>query len=332
MSKNIIMQQKTASGYEELYPKADGDSSVIINNTTNQFLGGGSTVGDALEYLSKFGMYWWKEVFLEKTYGIKINDTYFSDIWEIKITNTDTYYFYSSNEIYGDEKGTHLRNPTTHTVRCTFLYGQLNSVYVDGVNVGTYVENLNIGHTYYAKNLTVSTPIKRGYVYITNRNNEQLLVRCNGYTTSSYITSQNTSDRYMFSPLNNAYPTLRQSDASGGKYWQLLSLYENFAKVGKIEFGSYIGTGSGDPTITFKGYPVFALIYQYDNAGQVYTTSGQAMLFYCENAQSLGRWTSYSQKFTLSGNSLTFTQGNGHSYNEIYNKSGQLYQYFALIQ
>ena len=60
MSKNIVMQQKTANGYEELYPKADGDGSVIINNTTNQFLGGGSTVGDALEYLSKFGMYWWK--------------------------------------------------------------------------------------------------------------------------------------------------------------------------------------------------------------------------------------------------------------------------------
>ena len=111
-----------------------------------------------------------EEGFLEKIYGIKISETYLSDAWEIKITDTNTYYFYSSNEIYADENGTHLRNPTTHTVRCTFLYGQLNYVYVDGVNVGTYVEQLDIRHTYYAKDLTSSTPLKRGYVYITNRN------------------------------------------------------------------------------------------------------------------------------------------------------------------
>ena len=73
MSKNIIMQQKTADGYEDLYPKADGDSSVIVNNTTNQFLGGGSTVGDALEYLSKYGMYWWKKVYQKPSYGVKSN-------------------------------------------------------------------------------------------------------------------------------------------------------------------------------------------------------------------------------------------------------------------
>ena len=76
MSKTIIMQQKTASGYEELYPKADGDSSVIVNNTTNQFLGGGSTVGDALGYLSKFGMYWWKKVKQAPVYGVNNTASY----------------------------------------------------------------------------------------------------------------------------------------------------------------------------------------------------------------------------------------------------------------
>lgn len=70
MSKNIIMQQKTASGYEELYPKTNTQEIISSNTTINQFLGGGNSLEDALGYLAGLNQHWWlkkvKRMFMDQ--------------------------------------------------------------------------------------------------------------------------------------------------------------------------------------------------------------------------------------------------------------------------
>lgn len=355
MSKNIIMQQKTADGYEDLYPKADGDSSVIVNNTTNQFLGGGSTVGDALEYLSKFGMYWWKKVYQKPSYGVKSSGSVGKyllnkNIYYKKHTSrsTETTFltekiFFYLNQPSADNQGNLVgQNPLPATLK---IYGYLIEAYGATRTKITFEMRSDDGSKYiwegkdssddnlwvladgaFIKLTSNSFKVETDYGdnYADNLGATwatTLTVRRTEYV--SYISSYTTTTTYICSSDPNAYPDQGNTDSSGAKYWKVGQPWEFLPKLGKVETGYYTGTGSGNVTLTFENAPQFLFAQRKDGDG-----GSVSALLWCKDVTHMVRLQSNKvngSQITQSGNNLIIN----YSY---LNDNAVAYQYFAITQ
>lgn len=347
MSKNIVMQQKTANGYEDLYPKADGDSSVIVNNTTNQFLGGGSTVGDALGYLSKFGMYWWKKVYQQPNYAIKYSSTVNTyTIFDRYVTypdlpNRERYYTVvdqyslvlytslncnSSGIIYGEGA---INVPLKISIRVVDQGGNNRGVVgysfqIDGAwtsFLGNYYVQRESGFFKATGSSSLTAPTRDINTGAGSKTLSTTIVQ-QGYLASSYISSYTTTTTYICSSDPNAYPDQGNTDSSGAQYWKVGQPWEFLPKLGKVETGYYTGTGSGNVTLTFENAPQFVFI-SYKST----TDGGHASCAWCKDSSNGPYWVTGSSiqanTITQSGNNLTFTD---------MNKNAVAYQYFAITQ
>ena len=356
MSKNIIMQQKTVDGYEELYPKANGDGSVIVNNTTNQFLGGGSTVGDALEYLSKFGMYWWKKVYQKPNYAVNSKastcpyERISTKISYYMMGLVETHYpenvnddrietnapFEVSNTLNVDEQGNLSLRPLRQATAEWAYQG-------DDDSSGTKYCWLTIAND--KKGDSAFIKVGSSYYWVEARSNYELYIILdidsntryydnytynfyvddrNGtvYIPKSYISSYTTTTTYICSSDPNAYPDQGNTDSSGAKYWKVGQPWEFLPKLGKVETGYYTGTGSGNVTLTFENAPQFVFI-----SYKISTGGGHVSCAWCKDLSQGPYWVTGSSTqandVTQSGNSLTFTS---------MNKNAVAYQYFAITQ
>lgn len=353
MSKNIVMQQKTADGYEDLYPKADGDSSVIVNNTTNQFLGGGSTVGDALGYLSKFGMYWWKKVEQVPTYGINNTKTL------SKATGRNSAWLYSAGVIYPNFPSQSVVDVSETVTYKTYPFQCSTTANVDAngkITLGSiasgsycywstshyndddgeYYQNdkravTSITAPFYVKTNNViyyvTGALQVNYIWVGSDDNKSAQYHLTNrdyaiYIPESYISSYTTTTTYICSSDPNAYPDQGNTDSSGAQYWKVGQPWEFLPKLGKVETGYYTGTGSGNVTLTFENAPQFVFI-SYKST----TDGGHASCAWCKDSSNGPYWVTGSSiqanTITQSGNNLTFTD---------MNKNAVAYQYFAITQ
>lgn len=347
------MQQKTADGYEELYPKANGDGSVIINNTTNQFLGGGSTVGDALEYLSKFGMYWWKKVEQVPTY--KINNTK----TESKATGRNSSWLYSAGVIYPNYPPQEVVNVNDFVTYKTYPFQCSATAEVDAngkITLGSVASdsycywttshyndedgegydttervNTTLTAPFYVKTNNViyyvnealyinyiwvgSDSTKHRQYHLTSKNNRAAI-----YIPESYISSYTTTTTYICSSDPNAYPDQGNTDSSGAKYWKVGQPWEFLPKLGKVETGYYTGTGSGGVTLTFENAPQFVCV----NSKSDNSSSGVVS------------WIKDSDiAWVLSNNARVSASINGNNLylgSSYINVNAVAYQYFAITQ
>ena len=350
MSKNIIMQQKTASGYEELYPKADGDGSVIVNNTTNQFLGGGSTVGDALEYLSKFGMYWWKKV--ESIPVWEINKTRQTDhiSWDAiyknvpspDITQNGNYDTFGPIDVWMSKEAEinlngeiTLVNPTQMQLAGMYSGGEYQTPSVIGrVEEPCYLKIK--GKFYYneikqssyvfpsvGNRTTVKTENGQYYYGGYFSYNANSLSKC--YILSPLLKGYETNITFIYSSNPNEYPDFGETDSSGAKYWKIGQPWDFLPKMGKIETGYYVGNGNNSamPVLVFKNAPQLICI--------IATGSGQGyMLQWIKGSNKAFHASSgYSPVMnidaTQTGNSFTW-------YNGYMNFKDEGYYYFAITQ
>ena len=342
MSKNIIMQQKTADGYEELYPKANGDGSVIVNNTTNQFLGGGSTVGDALGYLSKFGMYWWKKVYQKANWVINKTTRGLSQ------APNSSYYFIAVPNISPNFPSSMYSNEKyyTYPVQCSYDLILSNSgeltlgTLMSGFRAVWYWDENEDGGRYHSTDVEILNNLpfyfKNGdNFYYVESGRDPELEKIRNQTTYNllwdstkivkcvpYISSYTTTTTYICSSDPNAYPDQGNTDSSGAKYWKVGQPWEFLPKLGKVETGYYTGTGSGNVTLTFENAPQFVFI-----SYKISTGGGHASCAWCKDLSQGPYWVTGSSTqandVTQSGNSLTFTS---------MNKNAVAYQYFAITQ
>ena len=363
MSKNIVMQELTASGYEELYPKTNTQEIVSSNATINQFLGGGDSLEDALGYLAGLNQHWWLKKSEENVYGVT----------QTKITTTIT----SSSLAYG-KFGTESR-PTTlpQTVKVEWsnsLKATANGLEMVNSNVGTFqfrdcwsVNDDDGYESYYFYPdalqwpLTsdgdglANEPLKNKYVryndgdiyiapkgnsieYITDNSrgsstNTNIFLRCRTYTSTSteYPTYKCSSTLLgtssVYSYVSSANPLAFPDNGAtqdGAQYWYIGHPFENVSRFGKVELRRYYGTRSGVPSVTFEGTPMF--FATYDN-----TSTNSYTTFYIRDSvkdpaflTSGGGYNKGSP--VLSGKTLTFgTQSTT-------NAANVLYTWFAITQ
>ena len=353
MSKNIVMQELTASGYEELYPKTNTQEIVSGNTTINQFLGGGESLEDALGYLAGLNQHWWLKKSEENVYGVIEN----SILNESQYVRTG--YFGSSSsspEIIGpislefsDSLSTNGADvvmvnstKTTFNFECYYTYDTENDRYYYYCNpywatsyqrnhralVGKYVRVQN--------GVIFKTTDYSGAQYKPtgsggSRGNISLILASGSTTSRSYYTYRYSSEivgtkptyTYVSSPNPSAYPD-NGATQDNAQYWYIGQPFTYLPRLGKVEVGSYVGTGSSSWGITFENTPQFVHISSN-------TAPNNQVGFWINPKQVLNYWVRSGSQSTipsiLSEKTLSCSSSSA-----AMNNTNTTYQYFAITQ
>lgn len=265
MSKNIVMQELTASGYEELYPKTSASEVNFSDTTINQFLGGGEGAESALAYLSNFGKYWWKRSGNQTVYKMATAPT----------QDLDTYFFAGKPSEGTSDTIVMCDSLSVNKQTGAFIPVNQQSVYVkiyrdDGVYfqwgsktgmswVSGMVSSETTGKYFYKDSNWYYAPQGLEPSY-NSTSHFYILGKGNGYLVSSMAETKEVTD-FVYSDSDSTYPKYGTSHTDGLIYWYIGSLLEAFPEMGKVETMSYIGTGSSSGiTLIFQRRPIFIAI------------------------------------------------------------------------
>lgn len=284
MSKNIVMQELTASGYEELYPKTSASEVNFSDTTINQFLGGGEGAESALAYLSNFGKYWWKRsgnqtVYKMATASTEDSNTYFFAGKPSQETS-DTIVMCDSLSV---NKQTGAFIPVNQQSIYVKIYDDNGTRFQWGSKTGIswvsgMVSEETTGKYFYKDSNWYYAPYGLEPSY-NNTSRFFILGKGNGYLVSSVAETKEVID-FVYSDSDSTYPKYGASYTDGLAYWYLGSLLEAFPEMGKVETTSYIGTGStSGTTLAFLRRPLFIAIIPSS--------------FNSDNNNSFFFWTSY---------------------------------------
>lgn len=331
MSKNIIMQQKTASGYEELYPKTNTQEIISSNTTINQFLGGGNSLEDALGYLAGLNQHWWLKKSEENVYGL------------VKTALSKQYIYVSSRRgdfIVSGKKGSAVSvNQKTGALSLVDSENFSKTVQYDSED-GYYPYSVfhaaNSKYVYWKGEYYEAYP-KEGdiyygaHLYFAYHNSDTYAVTISDgvlsyvktYQLSSTVVGTKPTYTYVSSPNPSAYPD-NGATQDNAQYWYIGQPFTYLPRLGKIEVGSYVGTGSSSWGITFENTPQFVHILSN-------TVPNNQVGFWINPKQVLNYWVRSSSQSTISS-ILSEKTLSCSSSSAAMNNTNTTYQYFAITQ
>lgn len=291
MSKNIVMQELTASGYEELYPKTSASEVNFSDTTINQFLGGGEGAESALAYLSNFGKYWWRRNGNQTVYKMTTSASAASSV-----------YFFAGKPSDGTT-GTIIMCDSLSVNKQTGAFVPVNQqsvavkfYYDDGSyfqwGSSTYVSLVSGALTtetkekyFYENNKWYYSPYGLEFSYDKN-SRYYYLGKGDGNLVSSVAETKEVTD-FVYSDSDSTYPKYGASHTDGLTYWYVRSLLAAFPEMGKVEYSSYTGTGGSSTTLTlnFSRRPLCVLIvpskFSTDySSGLMWTNGSNAFMFW----------------------------------------------------
>lgn len=325
MSKNIVMQELTTSGYEELYPKTNTQEIISSNTTINQFLGGGESLEDALGYLAGLNQHWWLKKSEENVYGLV----------KTEIPNGGKYQalIYISNRQslsykYGDIQVNQKTGEVSFSSFDTYVDTNVNvSNYSWGLRtnedvlpIGKVVQLLGSYYSAYGDTRGLSYVEDVGAICAYNSTSGKFW---GAYNWTSAVVGTQPTYSYVSSPNPSAYPD-NGATQDNAQYWYIGQPFTYLPRLGKVEVGSYVGTGSSSWGITFENTPQFVHISSN-------TAPNNQVGFWINPKQVLNYWVRSSSQSTissvLSGKILSCSSSSA-----AMNNQNTTYQYFAITQ
>lgn len=290
MSKNIVMQELTASGYEELYPKTSASEVNFSDTTINQFLGGGEGAESALAYLSNFGKYWWRKSEDVSVYQIKL--TFVQSNKVLKNIEADGSLTFNTFDLaINKETGEFIKsNIKSHTA--SHSSSSQNQFSIDGVSYSyKNAQNENIVTqipcpTYYEIDGTIYyEPTGFCFTLIGTYEEGGFMAKSQSSVDKETVTIN--QDVYVYSDSSSTYPD-KGNTQDGFSYWYIGSLLDALPEMGKVEYSSYVGTGESVSTLplTFSRRPLFvavtpsAFAQSTYNAGIIWTGGTKAYMYW----------------------------------------------------
>lgn len=332
MSKNIVMQELTASGYEELYPKTSASEVNFSDTTINQFLGGGEGAESALAYLSNFGKYWWK-----RSGNVPV--------YQIKLTFVGSYITLQNLELQGalsfntfdlainKETGEFIKtNIKSHIASYDKEHSSWRCL-IDGVsyNYSDAEDRVTIKEiscpTYYeiAGNIFYE-PTGFYFELIGKKDYGGLGVRSQSSVDKETVNVNQIN--YIYSNSLSTYPD-NGNEQDGFKYWYIGQPLEYLPKFGKIEETAWkrTGTSSSSFSLTFEKTPQFICVISEYSSSQAncefmfWNLNSMGVLFYNSG------WS--NEQASISDKVVTFTWLNSSAH---LNFSNTNYYAFAITQ
>ena len=340
MSKNIVMQELTASGYEELYPKTSASEVNFSDTTINQFLGGGEGAESALAYLSNFGKYWWRKQGNQTIYILKMSASSTKVLKDLKGSGalSFTTFDLSVNETTGD----YIKNNIQYHTAAYYNNDGIWGCTMDGVKYGSgaVADNTHI------KEITTPTFFdigdgsiyySSGYFYFTGHGESYKRLNATETATVSKTTTQIDKVSYVYSNSSTTYPD-KGNTQDGFSYWYIGSLLDALPEMGKVEYSSYQGTGASLTTLSlnFSRRPIFVALtpsiftQTTKNAGIIWTGGDRAFGYY----EARYRWGIDGQtvEITIPNDNYGIVINITSSYGLRLNVSGVTYNVFAITQ
>lgn len=339
MSKNIVMQELTASGYEELYPKTNSSEIKINNSNINDFLGGGNSAEDAFVYLANLNYHWWLKLSTENVYGLvdDSNPTFpaLTSTWRSDFNRYETsavFTGYNSEAVKLDTKTGIISYGSGSYCNVTFYNTSDDPISTVGPNDG--MVNTTVKQTY-------SGSAYQNFAYFKVRDQlceaSGLQVSCNWGDKFSYSIRQYSGGNakkvevvgtqptytYVSSPNPSAYPD-NGATQDGAQYWYIGQPFTYLPRLGKVEVGSYVGTGISSWGITFENTPQFVHISSN-------TAPNNQVGFWINPKQVLNYWARSNSQSTISS-ILSEKTLSCSSSTAAMNDTNTTYQYFAITQ
>ena len=329
MSKNIVMQELTANRYEELYPKTNSSEIKIDNSNINDFLGGGNSAEDAFMYLANLNCHWWLKKSEENVYGLKRTQLSKKYIYVSSRNSDFTISGKKGTNVSVNQKtgALSLVNGENFSVTVQYGYpdeGQYWPRSVFGAANSNYVYWKG---DYYQAYLGEATDYDMN-LYFSYRSSDTYAVTISDYASSTTKTYQLSSEvvgtqptySYVSSPNPSAYPD-NGATQDNAQYWYIGQPFTYLPRLGKVEVGSYVGTGLGSVTLTFENAPKILQVTKPNTNSpriqQLIWIEGQS------NAIYINRDSSLYTLMTNSNKNYSFTQ---------LNTSNETYYYFAITQ
>lgn len=272
MAKNIEINIKGSDGnYEVLYPKTNSSTTVINQNIINQFgLAEGSGLEDVLGELGKYNEYWWKRRNLLYTEQKTPVDT------QVLISMNNKIMLKIANNISINQNSSEitLNNPENFNIGSYYTTNEFRNrlqellnkapCYVTGlVNNPAVIYYLPANGTlsYSTNDATTSYTI---CFYYNNVSTNRVWFGRTANVRAQVVSPQAQTGlwQYVQSSNRNTYP---DSGAQYGYEYEYLGVpFDNMVIAGKIETGSYVGTGeygqANPNTLTFMFKPKKVMI------------------------------------------------------------------------
>ena len=340
MSKNIVIQELTASGYEELYPKTNASEVNFSDTTINQFLGGGEGAESALAYLSNFGKYWWRKQGKQTIYQLSMgvaNSKILRDLYgegELYFTTFDL----SINETTGEYIKSNVKSHVADYFNNDGIWGcsmdgakyyssdVKNEKIITQITTPTFFD-IGDGSIYYSS----------GYFYFTGHGQSYKRLNATETATVSKTTTQIDKVRYVYSNSSTTYPD-KGNTQDGFSYWYIGSLLDALPEMGKVEYSSYLRTGASLTTLplNFSRRPIFVALtpsiftQTTKNAGIIWTGGDRAFWYY--EARYQYGIDGQTVEITIPNDNYGIVINITSSYGLRLNVSGVTYNVFAITQ
>ena len=326
------MQELTANRYEELYPKTNSSEIKIDNSNINDFLGGGNSAEDAFMYLANLNCHWWLKKNEENVYGLKRTQLSKKYIYVSSRNSDFTISGKKGTNVSVNQKtgALSLVNGENFSVTVQYGYpdeGQYWPRSVFGAANSNYVYWKG---DYYQAYLGEATDYNKN-LYFSYRRSDTYAVTIADYASSTTKTYQLSSEvvgtkptySYVSSPNPSAYPD-NGATQDNAQYWYIGQPFTYLPRLGKVEVGSYVGTGVSSWGITFENTPQF--IHISSN-----TAPNNQVGFWINPKQVLNYWVRSSSQSTISSILSEKTLSCSSSSAEM-NNINTTYQYFAITQ
>ena len=319
------MQELTANRYEELYPKTNTQEIVSSNTTINQFLGGGESLEDALGYLAGLNQYWWLKKSEENAYGLIKSEIpnagkyqalmYISNRQSLSYKYGDIQANQKTGEISFSSFDTYVDNNVNVS---NYSWGLRNN---DGghISIGKVVQLLDSYYSAYGDERGLSYVEDVGAICAYNNASGKFW---GAYKWSSTVIGTKSTYSYVSSSNPSAYPD-NGATQDNAQYWYIGQPFTYLPRLGKVEVGSYVGTGSNSWGITFENTPQFVHISSN-------TAPNNQVGFWINPKQVLNYWVGTGSQSTLSFILSEKTLSCSNS--SALNNSNTIYQYFAITQ
>ena len=326
------MQELTTSGYEELYPKTNSSEIKIDNSNINDFLGGGNSAEDAFMYLANLNCHWWLKKSEENVYGLKRTQLSKKYIYVSSRNSDFTISGKKGTNVSVNQKtgALSLVNGENFSVTVQYGYPDERQYWPRSVFGAANSNYVYWKGDYYQAYLGEATDYNDN-LYFSYRYSDTYAVTISDYASSTTKTYQLSSEvvgtkptySYVSSPNPSAYPD-NGATQDNAQYWYIGQPFTYLPRLGKVEVGSYVGTGLSSWSIIFENTPQFVHISSN-------TAPNNQVGFWINPKQVLNYWVRSGSQSTISS-ILSEKTLSCSSSSAAMNNTNTTYQYFAITQ
>lgn len=325
--KNIEINIKQSDGtYESLYPKTNSETSIVSETVINNLgLNSNASVNDALEWFSKYNLYWWKRRIYNRTINIETGKLLYTQKDSVNSSSATNYLYVCTQDNTIITENFYIPVSTTQRNYAYDSYdngdSQLSNCYFYPVDI-LHPENWDMTKMYFAPSGTFR--MRHNYYSSDgDRYYNTYVENCELHT----IKVEMGEWEYLCSSEKDKYPT--KGIVDNYEYIYCDKPFLNSIYSDNIEIGTYVGTGTSEVEIITSKKPKG--VFLNNSSGEIRNGSNLNGGFVIAGGLIFDYYTPTIYKgIEITDNGFKVFWISGSYRNSLTNKANVVYYYFVI--